>query len=314
MPPKKSTPISAPVSGLNVQSKIVDQPSVREPKTRSKKKTPKVDDAPPQIILNLTKEEMDVTNKSKSALPPPDDILLNEEDDEDIIVDEEGDDDDDIDFTNPSSLSGLSSKTKKVSKKSKNVDGDGDGDGDDDLEDDDDKEKEDDKEEDDKEEDEEDFEDEEDEEDEDGNIRKKGKKGKGGKKDDSAQPIILGEDEDDEEPVLMDEDYIQRVHPEMIMPDTNELREIMKAYTRDVEPIIRKSRPILSKYEATTIIGMRAQQIIRGSTPFLDSKEVNPIDVAIQELRAKLIPIIIRRVMPDGISEYWRLTELTYYE
>lgn len=313
MPPKKSTPISAPVSRLNVQSKIVDQPSVGEPKTRSKKKTPKVDNAPPQIILNLTKEEMDVTNKSKSALPPPDDILLNEEDDEDIIVDEEGDEDedeDDIDFTNPSSLSGLSSKTKKVSKKSKNVDGDGD----DDLEEDDDKEKEDDKEEDDKEEDEEDFEDEEDEEDEDGNIRKKGKKGKGGKKDDSAQPIILGEDEDDEEPVLMDEDYIQRVHPEMIMPDTNELREIMKAYTRDVEPIIRKSRPILSKYEATTIIGMRAQQIIRGSTPFLDSKEVNPIDVAIQELRAKLIPIIIRRVMPDGISEYWRLTELTYYE
>jgi len=169
-----------------------------------------------------------------------------------------------------------------------------------------------------KEDDEDEDEEDEEEEDEDGNIRRKPKK-KGKKaSSNSAQGnavIGLGAVEDiDEEPVLMDDDYIERVHPEMILPDTKELQEIMRSYTRDEKPVQRKSRPILSKYEATSIIGMRAQQIIRGSTPFIDSTEVNPIDIALEELRAKLIPIIVRRVMPDGVSEYWRLTELTYYE
>jgi DNA-directed RNA polymerase subunit K/omega len=166
----------------------------------------------------------------------------------------------------------------------------------------------------DEEEEEEEQDDEEEEEDEDGNIRRKPKKKS--KKGGNVVPVIgLGAVEDvDEEPVLMDDDYIQRVHPEMILPDTKELQEIMRSYTREEDPVQRKSRPILSKYEATSIIGMRAQQIIRGSTPFIDSTEVNPIDIALEELRAKLIPIIVRRVMPDGVSEYWRLTELTYYE
>jgi len=166
----------------------------------------------------------------------------------------------------------------------------------------------------DEEEDEEDEQEEDEEEDEDGNIRRKPKKKS--KKGGNSVPVIgLGAVEDvDEEPVLMDDDYIQRVHPEMILPDTKELQEIMRSYTREEDPVQRKSRPILSKYEATSIIGMRAQQIIRGSTPFIDSTEVNPIDIALEELRAKLIPVIIRRVMPDGVSEYWRLTELTYYE
>ena len=161
---------------------------------------------------------------------------------------------------------------------------------------------------------EEEEEDDDEEEDEDGNVRRKPKKKS--KKGGAPTPVIgLGAVEDvDEEPVLMDDDYIQRVHPEMILPDTKELQEIMRSYTRDENPVARKSRPILSKYEATSIIGMRAQQIIRGSTPFVESTEVNPIDIALEELRAKLIPIIVRRVMPDGVSEYWRMTELTYYE
>lgn len=172
----------------------------------------------------------------------------------------------------------------------------------------------DDQKEEDDEDDDEDDQDDDDETDEDGNIRRKPKKKS--KKGGNTVPVIgLGAVEDvDEEPVLMDDDYIHRVHPEMILPDTKELQEIMRSYTRDDNPVQRKSRPILTKYEATSIIGMRAQQIIRGSSPFIDSTEVNPIDIALEELRAKLIPVIIRRVMPDGVSEYWRLTELTYYE
>lgn len=116
-------------------------------------------------------------------------------------------------------------------------------------------------------------------------------------------------EDDDEEQELMDEDYIQRVHPEAILPDSRELRAILGN-----KDIVRKSRPILSKYEATSIVGMRAQQIAKGSTPFIDTDDSDPIDIATKELKAKLIPVIVRRIMPDNTSEYWRLSELTYYE
>lgn len=121
-------------------------------------------------------------------------------------------------------------------------------------------------------------------------------------------PTIEAED-DEEEQELMDEDYIQRVHPEAILPDSRELRATLAN-----KYIVRRSRPILSKYEATSIIGMRAQQIAKGATPFLDTDDSDPIDIATKELRTKLIPVIIRRIMPDNTSEYWRLSELTYYE
>lgn len=121
-------------------------------------------------------------------------------------------------------------------------------------------------------------------------------------------PAIEGDD-DEEEQELMDEDYIQRVHPEAILPDSRELRATLAN-----KDIVRRSRPILSKYEATSIVAMRAQQIAKGSTPFIDTDDTDPIDIATKELRAKLIPVIVRRIMPDNISEYWRLSELTYYE
>jgi DNA-directed RNA polymerase I, II, and III subunit RPABC2 len=125
------------------------------------------------------------------------------------------------------------------------------------------------------------------------------------------QPVapVIEADDDEEELELMDEDYIQRVHPEAILPDSRELRAILAN-----KDIVRRSRPILSKYEATSIVGMRAQQIAKGSTPFIDTDDTDPIEIATKELRAKLIPVIVRRIMPDNVSEYWRLTELTYYE
>lgn len=119
--------------------------------------------------------------------------------------------------------------------------------------------------------------------------------------------------EEEEEGEIMDEDYVQRVHPEIVFPDTKELEKILASYVAAENPVIRRSKPILSKYEATSITGMRAQQIVQGSAPLIDTDLENPIDVAIAELKAKILPIIVRRIMADGTAEYWRLSELTYY-
>jgi len=38
--------------------------------------------------------------------------------------------------------------------------------------------------------------------------------------------------------------------------------------------------------------------------------ETDPLDIAMKELKAKRIPIIIRRYLPDGSYEDWTLDEL----
>jgi DNA-directed RNA polymerase I, II, and III subunit RPABC2 len=135
--------------------------------------------------------------------------------------------------------------------------------------------------------------------------QKKGTLGEGGEGDDES-------DDEGEFDITQDDDYLQRYHPEMIYPDSREVQMYLREYSEGTKK--RISRPILSKYEATSIVGMRAQQLSRGSEPYVQVDETDPIEVAKIELRAKIIPVIVRRVLPNGVSEYWRLSELMYFE
>jgi DNA-directed RNA polymerase subunit K/omega len=137
------------------------------------------------------------------------------------------------------------------------------------------------------------------------------------------KPVIIAEDDaededDDDEDELPNDvmghlDYLQTHHPEVIFPDSAEMQAILAAYTREEDPVKRKSRPILSKYEATSVVGMRSQQIVQGSAPLVDVPTDDPIEIAQAELKAKIIPVVVRRILPNGTPEYWRLSELRYY-
>lgn len=73
----------------------------------------------------------------------------------------------------------------------------------------------------------------------------------------------------------------------------------------------RKTIPILSKYERTRVVGERAIQISMGSPPLVEVGNLeNPVDIAEKELREKKIPYIIKRVLPNGLIELWRVDEL----
>jgi DNA-directed RNA polymerase subunit K/omega len=73
----------------------------------------------------------------------------------------------------------------------------------------------------------------------------------------------------------------------------------------------RITDPIMTKYEYVRIIGNRAKQIAMGSKKFvknvgnLDSKEI-----AISELRHKMIPYKIKRPLPNNRYEVWTIKEL----
>jgi DNA-directed RNA polymerase I, II, and III subunit RPABC2 len=77
----------------------------------------------------------------------------------------------------------------------------------------------------------------------------------------------------------------------------------------------RRTIPFLTKYEKARIIGKRAMQISKGSPPLVEIGDLeHPIDIAKKELMERKIPFIIRRPLPDGTYEDWRVDELRILE
>jgi DNA-directed RNA polymerase I, II, and III subunit RPABC2 len=73
-----------------------------------------------------------------------------------------------------------------------------------------------------------------------------------------------------------------------------------------------KTYPFLTQYEKTKIIGLRANQISQGSRPFISVPEhiTDVREIARLELEQKRLPFIVKRPLPNGKYEYWRLADL----
>ena len=129
------------------------------------------------------------------------------------------------------------------------------------------------------------------------------------------------DDDDDDENHLQKFDselkkkYIASFHPESLSYNNEETESMSHVTRNDAGTIIdpfHKTLPFLTKYEKTRILGIRTKQLNEGAKPYVD---VNPtiIDgyiIAQLELEHKKLPFIIRRPIPNGSSELWRLQDL----
>ena len=63
--------------------------------------------------------------------------------------------------------------------------------------------------------------------------------------------------------------------------------------------------PKLTLFERARVVGARALQVSMGAPVLLDLQEarMSPIDIAMLELEEGVLPISIRRSLPDGTSQ-----------
>ncbi|MDT8781842.1 MAG: DNA-directed RNA polymerase subunit K [Candidatus Bathyarchaeota archaeon] len=74
-------------------------------------------------------------------------------------------------------------------------------------------------------------------------------------------------------------------------------RRVLKTKEKKIEV----GPPKITRFEKARIVGARALQISMGAPILVDAEEnTNPIDIAVSELEAKILPITIRRTLPDG--------------
>lgn len=100
-------------------------------------------------------------------------------------------------------------------------------------------------------------------------------------------------------------DYLETVLPKV------PLQVAPPVEAADKDPL-HTSLPFLTVYERTKILGTRANQIADGARPFVKVPEhmTEPLEIAKLELEQRRLPFIIKRPMPDGTFEYWRLSDL----
>ena len=135
------------------------------------------------------------------------------------------------------------------------------------------------------------------------------------------------DDDDDDEDNGNDENYLQKFsetmkrnvisehHPELIIQNFHEVNSLCNI-VRDADGIIidplHRTLPFITKYEKAKILGERAKQLNAGAEPFVEVGDeiVDGYLIALAEFEQKKIPMIVRRPLPNGGSEFWRLADL----
>lgn len=105
----------------------------------------------------------------------------------------------------------------------------------------------------------------------------------------------------------------------------DQLRFSSKLIHPEVQPVARDAvdttnritLPFYSKYEYTTLLGIRAQQIADGAKPLVSLEGLQTSHpqfvwkLAEKEIQERKLPFIVHRRLPNGTSEYWSATELS---
>jgi DNA-directed RNA polymerase I, II, and III subunit RPABC2 len=148
------------------------------------------------------------------------------------------------------------------------------------------------------------------------------------KDDESVSNDVVLDEEDEDSEEGDDDEYLQKfdeeinknyildVHPECAIHNKSEvmaLSRVVRDKQGNIVDDLHRTIPFLTRFERARIIGQRAGQINSGATPFIKGIPANIMDghiIAEMELALKSIPFIIRRPLPNGGSEYWRVKDL----
>ena len=110
------------------------------------------------------------------------------------------------------------------------------------------------------------------------------------------------------------QDLLQK-HPCSVEHSYPEIQAFLKVIRNEKGEIVdelHKTLPFVTKYEYARIIGVRTKELNEGAEPFVDVDHniIDGYNIAIKELEEKKLPFIVKRPLPNGSCEYWKLSDL----
>ena len=136
--------------------------------------------------------------------------------------------------------------------------------------------------------------------------------------------IIVDENEDNELEIVAEEEIEEKVKTKKKKPakktvnvnsdclyNNIDFEEDYEEKEEQVEDSKRITINRMSKYEKVRIIGIRAKQIMTGANILIKGVEnKTPTEIAELELINNMVPFKIKRRLPNGRYEIWKLSEL----
>jgi len=94
-------------------------------------------------------------------------------------------------------------------------------------------------------------------------------------------------------------DYIETIHKKLVRDPTKAV-----------------SYPFLNQFEKTKVISFRASQLAQGNKPYISVPDIvgDVYTIAKMELKERKLPYIIKRPLPDGDYEFWRINDLIIFD
>lgn len=118
-------------------------------------------------------------------------------------------------------------------------------------------------------------------------------------------------DEREERTSDVDEDDLPVGDEEELDDDNIVATAPVSATARKRDRRERVTTPYMTKYERARILGTRALQISMNAPVMVELEgETDPLTIALKELRQRVIPLMIRRTLPDNTYEDWSIAEL----
>jgi DNA-directed RNA polymerase I, II, and III subunit RPABC2 len=115
-----------------------------------------------------------------------------------------------------------------------------------------------------------------------------------------------GEEDGEEDEIDSNEDMND---DEKILLDISETENS----TKFIHSKLRITKPFLNIYEKTRVLSTRAKQLSLGAKPLIKIEgnlKLSSLEIATLEFENKMIPFIIKRKLPDGKYELWKVSEL----
>ncbi len=103
---------------------------------------------------------------------------------------------------------------------------------------------------------------------------------------------------------------LMRQHPEIWIIYEEQVQE--KLHVKGTADAYHTTYPRITQFEVTKVISLRASQLDNGANPYILVPEgvTDSYQIAKMELQAKRIPFILKRPLPNGEFECWRLADL----
>lgn len=116
--------------------------------------------------------------------------------------------------------------------------------------------------------------------------------------------------------VASSEDYISddisddiSIEPTPTIVKKIDIVSVHKSYS-DYTTKKRKTQPYINKYERAKLLGIRAEQLAKGMKPLVSTHDkTNIYEIVEAEYRERVLPLFLRRHLPDNTYEDWRLTD-----